>query len=357
MKLLFVNFINKNVEDAGTCRISELYSSLEKKISVEKIYLDSTKNYYSKPKFIMVLLYFPESCKIVYKLIFNKKYKEYKYLWFWPVNYNYLWMIPILRIFGKKIIFDYNDDFYELSNNKNCLLKIKSLLLYKIPQIISPYISNYVFLTPHNYKQANNYIRNKSLSLTTGFDKSKFYPLKKKSDSKEIKIGYFGVIKSEFDIDFILNTIKKIKWQYKFYLYGTNKNILIPKDKRIKYGGILTRKEINKEMNKMDILLCPFKYNKLANNASPIKIFEYMACGKAILCANVESIKDVLKDNHNCLLYEPSNENDFLKKLNFLLQNSQLRRKLGDNALKDSNKYVWESITDKIIDFLDNPKK
>lgn len=353
MKLLFVNFVTKDTKDAGTKRIDDLYLALENKISVKKIYLDLPCNFSIKFKLINTLLSFPASFKILYKLLFDKRYKDYNYLWFWPINYNYLWVIPILRLYGKKIIFDYNDDFYELSNNNTLLLKIKSVFLYKIPQIITPYISNYVLLTPYRYKLANNYIKTKSLSLTTGFNELKFYHVKKNhSQKKEIKIGYFGSIKSEFDLDFILNAIIKTKYKFKLYLFGWNKDIVIPKDSRIKYMGVLSEDDVNTEINNIDILLCPFKYGNLANYASPVKIFEYMACGKAILCANVESIKGILKHEDNCLLYRASNERDFILKLRLLLQDSELRNKLSIKALRDSKKYTWIKISEKVINYI-----
>jgi glycosyltransferase involved in cell wall biosynthesis len=360
MNLLFVGIVNKNIEDAGTRRFKELFETIKRnnKINLNKLNVEYTYNVNFNSIVdlsILQIIYFFKSFNLIFKLLFSKKYKQYNYIWFWPLNYTLIWTIPIMRIFGKKIIFDYNDDFYKLSRRNNLIKIILSYLFIKIPQIMVPYLSNKNIVTIGTYSKMSKRLQVKSFPITCGFDEKKFNKLKKLSvNNKIIKLSYFGGVRKEFDLDFIINIIKNTKLNVELNLYGSNYNVNIPKSKKIVYHGLIDFSKVPEEMNKMDILLNSFKYDDLANNASPVKVFEYMACGKPILSARVESIKDVLKHNHNCLLYEPSNEKDFELKLKELVQNKELRNKLGNNSLKDSKEYTWNKIADKIVKFISN---
>ena len=59
---------------------------------------------------------------------------------------------------------------------------------------------------------------------------------------------------------------------------------------------------------------------------SPLKIFEYMASKRPIVSSNHLVLKEVLKNNINSILCNPSNLNEWLKALN-RLKSSSLRKK------------------------------
>lgn len=359
MKILLIGMFNKKIEDAGTRRFKELFEAIKKnkKIYLEKINIDYNYNVNFDSIIdlsILEIIFFFKSFNLIYKLLFDKKYRKYSYIYFWPLNYTLIWIIPIIRLFHKKVIFDYNDDFYKLSKRDNFIKIILSFLFIKIPQILIPYLSSKNIVTPGIYFRMSEKLKKKSFPITCGYNEKKFKKLKKNNlDDKLIKVGYFGGIKKEFDLDFIINVIKNLKLNVEFHLYGSNYNINILKSKKIFYHGLINFSKVPEEMNKMDILLNSFKYNDLANNASPVKIFEYMACGKAIISSKVDSIKKILINNQNCLLYKPSNKIDFELKLKELVQNKKLRERLGKQALKDSKKYTWKKIADKIIKFIE----
>lgn len=75
-------------------------------------------------------------------------------------------------------------------------------------------------------------------------------------------------------------------------------------------------------------------------NGFPMKLFEYMALGKAIVAEETESIKEILKDQVNGLLY--NNETELKEKIIALARDNLLRRELGNNAKKMMNEHTWE---------------
>lgn len=75
-------------------------------------------------------------------------------------------------------------------------------------------------------------------------------------------------------------------------------------------------------------------------NGFPMKIFEYMAMGKAVVAESTESIKELLKDNVNALLYE--NDRQLKEKILTLVKDSGLRKEIGENAKQMMHHHTWE---------------
>jgi glycosyltransferase involved in cell wall biosynthesis len=77
---------------------------------------------------------------------------------------------------------------------------------------------------------------------------------------------------------------------------------------------------------------------------SPIKLYEYMAVGKAIVAARIGQIAEVIRDNQNGLLYEYDSEASLVRVLEKLIKDQHLRARLGVQARKDAvEKHSWDS--------------
>jgi glycosyltransferase involved in cell wall biosynthesis len=68
--------------------------------------------------------------------------------------------------------------------------------------------------------------------------------------------------------------------------------------------------------------------------ASPLKLFEYMALGRAIIAPDQENIREVLSDGQNALLFSPDSETSFRSALQRLCDDDALRARLGQGALR-----------------------
>ncbi|MBI3695194.1 MAG: glycosyltransferase, partial [Acidobacteria bacterium] len=92
----------------------------------------------------------------------------------------------------------------------------------------------------------------------------------------------------------------------------------------------------------MDVLVAPYAPEGFFY-FSPIKLFEYMACGRAVLAARTGQIAEVIEDRHNGLLYNPADPDDFVKKLLSLLRDPARRALLGAQARRTiQNHYTWD---------------
>jgi len=83
---------------------------------------------------------------------------------------------------------------------------------------------------------------------------------------------------------------------------------------------------------------------------SPLKLFEAMAMGKAVLASAQGQICELIEDGINGLLYPPGDMSGLLNKLNILLEDEQLRERLGMAArLKMVRNYTWENNANKVL--------
>ena len=98
-----------------------------------------------------------------------------------------------------------------------------------------------------------------------------------------------------------------------------------------------------------DVLLMPYEGQvsvssggDTAQFASPMKLFEYLACGRAILASDLPVLQEVLNGN-NARFAPVSEPRAWQQVLEELQANPTLRRQLGDQARLDSRRYSWET--------------
>jgi glycosyltransferase involved in cell wall biosynthesis len=83
----------------------------------------------------------------------------------------------------------------------------------------------------------------------------------------------------------------------------------------------------------------------------PMKVFEYMAAGKAIIVEDTKAVREIIKDGENGLLYK--DKEDLLGKITMLVKDEKLRKRLGINAKKDVFRHhTWSKRIKKLTGLL-----
>jgi glycosyltransferase involved in cell wall biosynthesis len=108
------------------------------------------------------------------------------------------------------------------------------------------------------------------------------------------------------------------------------------------------------------VVLAPFQRRitiagegDIANWTSPLKVFEYMAAGKAILCSDLPVLREVMRDGDNCLLLPPDDVDAWSAALERLRDDGDLRARLGKNARLDFlEHYTWKARASRVLDTL-----
>jgi glycosyltransferase involved in cell wall biosynthesis len=90
----------------------------------------------------------------------------------------------------------------------------------------------------------------------------------------------------------------------------------------------------------MDVVLAPYQPHDFFY-FSPIKLFEYMASGRAVVAASLGQIAEVI-DGTNGLLYDPNDPDALSRQVVRLAEDAELRRALGHAARRAVEaSYTW----------------
>jgi glycosyltransferase involved in cell wall biosynthesis len=105
-----------------------------------------------------------------------------------------------------------------------------------------------------------------------------------------------------------------------------------------------------------DVLLMPYGHSISASSGqdiaeviNPMKMFEYMASGRAIASADLPVIREVLNEK-NAAFCEPGNVNEWKSVIESLLADEQRRTALGTQARKDVERHTWTERARSILD-------
>jgi glycosyltransferase involved in cell wall biosynthesis len=119
--------------------------------------------------------------------------------------------------------------------------------------------------------------------------------------------------------------------------------------KNVIFIGTVKHELIPEYLAASDIAVAPYPKMDLFY-FSPIKLFEYMASGKAIIASNMGQIGEVIEHEKTGLLIEPGNLWALKENIEYLLDNPQMRRKLGRNARKATESYTWENNVKRVME-------
>jgi glycosyltransferase involved in cell wall biosynthesis len=97
---------------------------------------------------------------------------------------------------------------------------------------------------------------------------------------------------------------------------------------RLRFTGVVPREQVPAHVAAFDIALQP----AVTPYASPLKLFEYLALGKAIVAPRMPNIMEVLRHDHNALLFDPADVHGLSDALTTLAADAELRLRLQQQA-------------------------
>lgn len=101
-----------------------------------------------------------------------------------------------------------------------------------------------------------------------------------------------------------------------------------------------------------DILIAPYLRKvvvhggktELADWMSPLKLFEYMAAEKPIVCSDLPVLREILRHEWTALLCDPDDIESWATAIDRLRRNPELGRYLASNAKREfENRYTWKT--------------
>ncbi|MBA3872435.1 MAG: glycosyltransferase family 4 protein [Anaerolineae bacterium] len=117
------------------------------------------------------------------------------------------------------------------------------------------------------------------------------------------------------------------------------------------YAGQVAPDQVPLYLAALDVCAIPLPWTThFAYYTSPMKLFEYMASGRAIIASNLPSIAEVITDGENALLVPPSDAPALAAAIQRLRDDATLRQRLADAAYTEvMAHYTWEARAQNIL--------
>jgi len=122
---------------------------------------------------------------------------------------------------------------------------------------------------------------------------------------------------------------------------------------RVRFTGVINRDRVPEHVAAFDIALQP----AVVPYASPLKLFEYLALGKAVIAPRQPNIEEILTDGDNALLFEANQPGAFEQSLTCLCADGALRERLSASAKAtiDHLDLTWLGNARKVIQLAKRP--
>ena len=89
----------------------------------------------------------------------------------------------------------------------------------------------------------------------------------------------------------------------------------------------------------------------------PIKILEYMACGKPVVASRLPVVRELVDDERTGLLFKPNNPNHLCHKLLALAESPALRQRLGEAARREVVEcFTWAKACGQLVEAYEKMK-
>jgi glycosyltransferase involved in cell wall biosynthesis len=118
---------------------------------------------------------------------------------------------------------------------------------------------------------------------------------------------------------------------------------------RVTFTGLQPREAIPALVAGFDIALQPL----VVSYASPLKIFEYMAAGRAIVAPDQPNIREVLHDGETAVLFDPAEAGAMWRAIRRLAGDPALQRRLGEAARAEIARrdYTWRGNAARVVEW------
>ncbi len=172
----------------------------------------------------------------------------------------------------------------------------------------------------------------------------------------KVVLGFVGFIRKWHRLDRVLDLVAEHQDKNLHLLIvgdGPVKDELIEQANRLgikdrlTFTGVVERDRVADYIDSFDIALQP----DVVEYASPLKAFEYMALGKAILAPNKSNILEILENEVSAILFDPADDNSFCRELLHLCDDEELRVRVGRGAREaiDSKKLYWDENAKNVV--------
>lgn len=123
---------------------------------------------------------------------------------------------------------------------------------------------------------------------------------------------------------------------------------------KIVVHGELEHEQVLPLLAQADVCVCPYPNIQDLNSTYPIKVFEYMALGKAVVATRLRGISEIIEHGQSGLLVSPDDPTEMAEAMRRLYDDSSLREQLAIGARQRIRNFEWATINTRIGAALDH---
>ncbi|NIU86108.1 MAG: glycosyltransferase [Nitrosopumilaceae archaeon] len=228
-----------------------------------------------------------------------------------------------------------------------------SSLITVVSEPIKKYVSSFVDDSSHIYVMPNG--------VNTEKFRNSYKPEIDQLENKFV-IGFVGSLKKWHGVSLLIDSF------YKFLDKNPDSILLIVGDSKEKENlvnqieclgiqdsvimtGAVAHSQIPGYLASMDIAAAPYLDDENFY-FSPLKIYEYMAAGVAVLASDVKQIRTIITDMENGKLFSSGDQDSLCENLQYLKDNKEMAKKIGNAGKKCVENNSWDNIANKILDMV-----
>lgn len=173
------------------------------------------------------------------------------------------------------------------------------------------------------------------------------------------RIGYIGKINIRLDFELIHNIAKnKPEWHWIFIgpvEFSADKKLMnkLKYFKNTHFIGEIPHFEIPKYLKYLDVLTIPFVLDEYTKNMNPLKLYQYLACGKPIVSTNLPEVAEFSRQ-HPDILKIADNKEKFIEYIELSLK--EKNPELIQKRINLAKNNTWNKRTEVISNIIDKSR-
>lgn len=270
-------------------------------------------------------------------------------------GYDLIFIIIFLKLINRPIICDFHGYRYKEQVIERKVMRSKITKIFD--WFMLTFSERIIVITEALCESMPLNLQRKSLILPNGVDIQKFDNVgvdktklvKYNVPTNKKIVGFIGNWEAWLNMEELFSCAKYLENNAVMLIIGQGQNYEIYKQKysNIIFTGRVPHKDAVVLLKAMDVCIHPYSDNIIMKNTSPRKTLEYLAAGKPIVGGDVDGREKFLKEGENILLYEPGNARDLANKIQLLLKDDILYKKMCENNRKLSKEFTWERLIEK----------
>lgn len=271
--------------------------------------------------------------------------------------------IPCVSFFRTNFL-DYLEDYFPLP--KPIFMAVKFLLQQLIVWVYNSYDLTLVTSTVTYPKVIDLGIKNAQYANLVGFDSDRFSLYSPQADF--FKSNYGLEIDKLTKVIFLGRLYPDKGWNFTLDAFATvSQQINLSKVAIIVVGDGPMRQEIADKLSKLTpnlhllgrvspedipalLVNCDLHVTTSEKETRGLTILEAFAARIPVIAPNSGGVVENIQDGSNGFLYTPGDRLDFTRKLKILIENSSLRKEMGDRARNSIQAYSWEQAIRNLVD-------